>query len=237
MTDLAGRRPILCLDFDGVCHSCTSGWNGAGVIPDPPVVGMWDFIIEASEHFEVNIYSSRSTQSGGMAAMKFWFAHWYLNDIARKVRFDVDIDDALVSINVMLRFPLEKPPAHVTIDDRAITFTGKWPSIDELKSFQPWNKRDAYGVLTGSNCPRRQVEESEWVPVSNSQIADGLLIEIKLKDGSQLRGVQLHPDRNYLWSNGIGMEGVVQNLKGEAMEDIVIHRSYVTHWRPQRVKT
>ena len=29
-------KPILCLDFDGVVHSYTSGWKGADVIPDPP---------------------------------------------------------------------------------------------------------------------------------------------------------------------------------------------------------
>jgi hypothetical protein len=30
-------KPILCLDFDGVIHSYSSGWKGADVIPDPPV--------------------------------------------------------------------------------------------------------------------------------------------------------------------------------------------------------
>ena len=29
------RKPILCLDFDGVIHSYISGWKGADVIPDP----------------------------------------------------------------------------------------------------------------------------------------------------------------------------------------------------------
>lgn len=29
----------------------------------------------------------------------------------------------------------------VTIDDRAIQFTGVWPSIGWLKAFQPWYKR------------------------------------------------------------------------------------------------
>ena len=37
--------------------------------------------------------------------------------------------------------PLEKPPAMVTIDDRAIQFNGEWPAIAWLKAFQPWYKR------------------------------------------------------------------------------------------------
>ena len=38
-------------------------------------------------------------------------------------------------------FSSEKPPAMVTIDDRALTFDGTWPAIEMLKAFQPWNKR------------------------------------------------------------------------------------------------
>ena len=34
----------ILLDFDGVIHSYTSGWKGAGVIPDPPVPGAIDFL-------------------------------------------------------------------------------------------------------------------------------------------------------------------------------------------------
>ena len=39
-----------------------------------------------------------------------------------------------------IKWPTEKPAAMVTIDDRAITFTGQWPDIQTLKEFQPWNK-------------------------------------------------------------------------------------------------
>jgi hypothetical protein len=28
----------------------------------------------------------------------------------------------------------------VTLDDRAITFTGTWPSMKQLQEFKPWNK-------------------------------------------------------------------------------------------------
>ena len=45
--------PILALDFDGVLHSYTSGWQGADVISDPPVPGAIEFLMEAVEHFEV----------------------------------------------------------------------------------------------------------------------------------------------------------------------------------------
>ena len=59
----------LCLDFDGVIHGYQSGWKGATVIPDPPVKGALQFILDAVEHFTVAIHSSRSGQDGGIQAM------------------------------------------------------------------------------------------------------------------------------------------------------------------------
>jgi hypothetical protein len=114
-------KPILVLDFDGVIHSYTSGWKGADVIPDPPVDGAAEFIREAVKHFRVAIFSSRSHQSGGIAAMKTWCAQ------------------RLPGVD-QIEWPTEKPAAFITIDDRALTFDGSWPAIDDLKSFQPWNK-------------------------------------------------------------------------------------------------
>lgn len=127
-------KPILCLDFDGVVHSYTSGWKGADVVPDPPVDGAMRFIWDACEHFRVAIYSSRSGQSGGIHAMRNWLeghfrAHWAADRTT--------CDDKLAEIE----WPQEKPAALVTIDDRAITFTGTWPDVVELLSFKPWNKR------------------------------------------------------------------------------------------------
>lgn len=127
-------KPILCLDFDGVIHSYTSGWKGADVIPDPPVVGAMQFIWDVTDHFRVAIFSSRSNQAGGLSAMKAWLYYYFKDYWNGDVR---QADHKLAEIE----WPLEKPMAMVTIDDRALTFNGTWPRIEDLKAFQPWNWR------------------------------------------------------------------------------------------------
>lgn len=136
------RKPILCLDFDGVIHSYTSGWKGADVIPDAPVPGAIAFIEGARTRFQVAIFSSRSNQFGGIAAMKAYLEdcireylakEWGLGGSDRREVVEAWMED--------ISFPTEKPPALVTIDDRAIQFTGQWPTYRELLDFQPWNKR------------------------------------------------------------------------------------------------
>lgn len=117
------RKKLLAIDFDGVVNSYTSGWQGATLIPDLPTTGAIDFLRAAAKRFNVVIFSSRSAHDGGIAAMKGW-----LNYHGLPWEW---IDDYLT-------FPTDKPPAHVSIDDRAIQFSGRWPSLDEIDSFQPW---------------------------------------------------------------------------------------------------
>lgn len=134
-------RPILCLDFDGVMHSYSSGWQGAAVVPDPPVPGMFEFLEAAAAKFDIHVLSSRSRQEGGIDAMHNW-----LVDHGHK-HFNCDPANPdeqylrLVRITDAITWATEKPAAFVTIDDRAITFDGTWPAIATLLAFKPWNKR------------------------------------------------------------------------------------------------
>jgi len=140
------KPKILCLDFDGVLHSYISGWNpsgwrGAGRIPDPPVDGAIEWlksllgtpdklgIAPRYLDFKVCIYSSRSQFWGGIQAMKKWLVKWGLNP----AYFE------------LLEFPKQKPAAFLTIDDRAITFTGRFPDPKELARFETWNKLGVSG--------------------------------------------------------------------------------------------
>lgn len=125
-------RPILCLDFDGVLHAYTSGWQGVTSIPDGPVPGAAQFIADAQERFEVHVYSSRSASTDGITAMSAHLLGWLKEGLGGERGYEVW---------QQISFPTTKPAAMVGIDDRVITFDGTWPSVDELRHFKPWNKR------------------------------------------------------------------------------------------------
>jgi len=151
--------PILCLDFDGVIHSYDSGWQGPRTISDPPVPGALEFIAKAADAFDLQIYSSRSKHWFGRWAMKRWLVRQYV-DIGREYPedpipewwadqvyktwsmepWDHEARRAGRAIIRKIAWPTSKPPALVTLDDRAVTFTGTWPEIDALKAFKPWNR-------------------------------------------------------------------------------------------------
>jgi hypothetical protein len=125
------KRPILVLDFDGVLHSYSSGWQGMTGPFDAPVPGAMQFLAEAVEAFEVNVISSRSRDQAGREAMRQAISMW----------LGYELGGASHAVLEKIQFPEHKPPAFVTIDDRAITFTGTFPSIGELFAFVPWTKR------------------------------------------------------------------------------------------------
>lgn len=118
---------IVCVDFDGVIHSYTSGWKGACNIPDPPVPRAFDWLCEmvADGRFEICIYSSRSKEEGAIDAMKSWFKERGLN----------------LAVLDVLKFPTQKPAAVMTIDDRAFCFQGTFPPGEWIAQFKPWNKK------------------------------------------------------------------------------------------------
>lgn len=118
---------IVCIDFDGVIHGYDSGWKGIDVIHDDPVEGAIVKLKEmiADRRVEPQIYSSRSKDPKGVEAMK-----QYLLD------HGITVEELS-----KLPFPLQKPPAFLTIDDRAMCFTGKFPSVQEIVDFKPWNKK------------------------------------------------------------------------------------------------
>jgi hypothetical protein len=167
--DLPKGKLVLSLDFDGVIHSYSSGWQGARVIPDPPVPGALEFIVKATEHFDVQIFSSRSHQFGGRRAMKRWLKQqyfkisgikeddiWYIPEVRKEIPefwfqfiaqtafadpWSIEVNYAVKRLMRMISFPRHKPPVFLSIDDRGYQFNGVWPNPEQLLGFRPWNKR------------------------------------------------------------------------------------------------
>lgn len=133
------KKMILCVDFDGVVHSYTSGFKGAAVIPDPPVPGALRWLWRATEWFDVQIYSSRSKEPEARLAMRAW--------MSTHSAAEFDSDHPMCESDVERPYPIgfahEKPAAFMTIDDRAICFEGDWSEIEpsDILNFKPWNKR------------------------------------------------------------------------------------------------
>lgn len=119
------KRRTICVDFDGVLHSYISPWKGATVIPDEPVPAAIEWLMHMHEHFDIAIFSTRACEPGGIAAMRQWL-------------LDHGLGEALVE---RISFPREKPLAHIYIDDRAWRFEGVFPTADEVRAFEPWNRR------------------------------------------------------------------------------------------------
>ncbi|GGD87350.1 hypothetical protein GCM10011390_02580 [Aureimonas endophytica] len=129
-----GYRKLVALDFDGVLHGYESGWKGASTIPDRPVPGAMEFLkaLHDDGRFRTVVVSSRLKDFDGLEAVRRWL--------------EGELDAAFgaregTEIFLSLDFSKVRPPAHVTIDDRGIQFTGVWPDLDAIAAFNPWNKR------------------------------------------------------------------------------------------------
>lgn len=137
------KKPILCLDFDGVIHSYTSGWKGARNIPDPPMPGALNFMAEALEEgWDVVIHSSRARYFGGISAMRAWLREHAGNGW-----------DTMGPSLCDVRFTRWKPPAVLTIDDRAMRFNGVWPGLAAIKKFKPYKHNMQLRTIPGGDIP------------------------------------------------------------------------------------
>lgn len=127
------HKPILCVDFDGVIHSYTSGWHGILTVADAPVPGAMDFLRDALKDFDVYIFSARSNQWLGQYAMKKWLKR------ELRAKFFLDQPNA-VKLFKQIKWCKTKPHAMIYLDDRAMCFTGEFPVVRELLNFKPWYK-------------------------------------------------------------------------------------------------
>ena len=118
------NRGTIALDFDGVLHSYTSGWQG--IVPtDPPVLGSREACDAlTAQGWRVVVFTCRALTHEGRAAVHRWLD-------AHRIRVD-----EVTAI---------KPHAVIYVDDRAHRFTGSWLEVVELAKDppRPWTAPEA----------------------------------------------------------------------------------------------
>lgn len=132
--DAPTTKPTLCIDFDGVIHAYRAGWQ-KGVIYDDVTDGFFEWAEQAAEHFKLVVYSSRSKNPVQIEAMQCW-----LIEQRRKWRERGGMH--AIDSPLSFEFASEKPPAWLTIDDRAVCFRGDWSAPElspaAMRAFKPW---------------------------------------------------------------------------------------------------
>lgn len=114
----------IALDFDGVL-SLYTGWKGHSAPLDPPVEGA----IQAIRDYQnaglvVVIYTSRADSAQSIDRINQWLR---LHGLEHKRVDQIEVTS-------------KKPLASVYLDDRAIQFTGTFPSPETVKAFKTWQQ-------------------------------------------------------------------------------------------------
>lgn len=124
------KKARVAVDFDGVIYSYKSGYI-EGELPDPPVLGAFEFLYSVIDSgYDVTIFSTRCKSNATVMLMKDWMIRYGMKN----------------EYIEMMEFTNIKPIAKIYLDDRAISFNGYFPTIQEIDNFEPWHKGKSSSV-------------------------------------------------------------------------------------------
>jgi hypothetical protein len=126
------ERHTIAVDFDGVIHRYDSPWVAPHIIPDDPVEGAIEWLFRTIQKLDVVIFSTRCKTWRGRMAMRKWLKK-HAGGAWNECMGTIGLED--------IRFSYTKIPALVYLDDRAMRFEGKFPTVEEVHRARPWNKK------------------------------------------------------------------------------------------------
>lgn len=134
-------KKTIAVDFDGVIHLYREGWKD-GSIYDKCVTGFFKWLFKTDEMFKIVIVSSRLNEAQQEQNMRAWLS---LKALEAEAAEEITTEQRQ-RLHEVISFSATKPPAFITIDDRALTFNGDWLSpiysAVALQYFRPWNSTE-----------------------------------------------------------------------------------------------
>lgn len=136
------KKPVVCVDFDGVLHLYSRGWYD-GTVYDDPVPGAREGIEALRHKYTVVILSARAGTPEGFSDIQHWLD-----------KHEIEVD-AVTAI---------KPPAKMYLDDHAIPFKGDWEqAIEDIAAHKGWLAQDvAELVEVQERLEESQAQQASW---------------------------------------------------------------------------
>lgn len=121
--DLKDMTKRVCIDFDGVIHPYTEGWQGLKPTEEKPVPGIVEELRQLrAEGYHLIVFTTRALTPIGIRLVEGWL------DVN-----SVPYDEVSAT----------KVGAMAYIDDRAVCFQGRARGLAErVINFKPWNAGD-----------------------------------------------------------------------------------------------
>lgn len=135
----------ICIDFDGVIHAYSKGWDNGDTYDFPLPHSLETIELALDAGFRVIILSTRSPRQ-----VKAWFDRIVYGDYqftmsGIKVPFKyriVPFWKKFWNVDGVVGITNRKLPATIYLDDRAICFNGDWPSaFAKCCNFETWQEK------------------------------------------------------------------------------------------------
>ena len=114
--------PVLVVEFDGFLNAMPNGWFDLGSHSNEIAQDAVKFLINATEYFDVHVWSPRSKQFAGIATMQSAVILW--------TRMEVN-DETMHDLMNALKFPVEMPGDYAVAIGGAGVFCG--PTKDVIQ--------------------------------------------------------------------------------------------------------
>lgn len=126
-------KPSLAVDFIGVLF-LRRGTDADGKIVGKVVDGAGDFLVEASKHFTVSIWSEH-TRRGGLETIKRLLLPALEGPCGSR-------NNAFRFLNDEIKWPTSRGDHFLWLDDRGFRFDGNFPNPVDLLKLKPWWMED-----------------------------------------------------------------------------------------------
>lgn len=136
-SDINKQRKTVCVDFDGVIHPYTNGWQGIDPTIEAPVKGIREELDRLKDNgFIIAVLTTRAQSRIGIDAVKHYLDTW-------RVPYD--------------KITATKIGAICYIDDRAVLFDGDATGLaDKVISFKSWTESKGIKKISIS------LTENQW---------------------------------------------------------------------------